>query len=85
MDSGWWEDLVRRKEELKSAEDKCGALCVMIPGAQTMLMWCADNLDMLLLVGLTNYQLKVCFICTIFQVLRHTALLHLDKAVDQFS
>ena len=85
MDSGWWEDLVRHKEELKSAEDKYGEQCVMISGALLMLMWCADNLDTLLLVGLTNYLLKVCLIYAIFQVLHTTDMLHLVKAVDQFS
>ena len=33
------------KEELKSVQEKCGALCVMITGDHWTLKWFADNWD----------------------------------------
>ena len=40
----WWEEVFQMKEEWRSVYSVvCGALCVMIPGAIQMLLWCVDS------------------------------------------
>ena len=39
-------DQMRGRGGWRCALEKCGELCVMIAGAETMLVWCADSWDL---------------------------------------
>ena len=41
--SGWSEDLAAMRVEWRSVSMETGAQYVMMPGIQTMPLWCADN------------------------------------------